>query len=73
MAARNMREPQRSLMKPELVWQYEKGLQLSNDEVSLYMASCFLRSHATSAKHVETCHQAMETSLQSVISTLLAG
>ena len=47
-----MREPQRSLMKPELVWQYEKGLQLTHAEVILYVASCFLSSHTTSARHV---------------------
>ena len=30
----NMREPNRSLLKPEMVWQYEKGFSQTPEEVS---------------------------------------
>ena len=30
-----IREPARSLIKPELVWQIERGLQLTNEEVTV--------------------------------------
>lgn len=30
----NMREPNRSLLKPEMIWQYEKGFGQTPEEVS---------------------------------------
>ena len=36
-----IREPARSLIKPELVWQIERGLQLTKEEVTAQLgASC---------------------------------
>ena len=34
-----VREPARSLIKPELVWQIERGLQLTKEEVTVQLGT----------------------------------
>ena len=42
----HMQEPQRSLLKPELIWQYEKGLQQTLQQVCAAAKHAFIVDYA---------------------------